>query len=129
MARKIDVAAAPTVTGSRYPAPFDVPCRGRFRLRLGDAAGLGQFGVNLTRLSPGTWSSQRRGGGGGLKLAAAGLRARLPPRHGIPNLGDARARPETSPAATRWRRRSSLYPMRYSEAGRRCGGRALGPLA
>jgi uncharacterized cupin superfamily protein len=29
------------------------------RNALGDAAGLTQFGVNLQRLTPGTWSSQR----------------------------------------------------------------------
>jgi uncharacterized cupin superfamily protein len=29
------------------------------RRRLGDAAGLTQFGINLFRLPPGAWSSQR----------------------------------------------------------------------
>src|SRR5690606_1561952 len=33
--------------------------RARERRRLGDAAGLTQFGVNLLRLKPGIWSSQR----------------------------------------------------------------------
>jgi uncharacterized cupin superfamily protein len=56
---KIDVAAAPQGSGTRYPPPFDVPCRGRRWTRLGDAAGLTQFGVNLVRLAPGVWSSQR----------------------------------------------------------------------
>jgi uncharacterized cupin superfamily protein len=56
---KIDLNAAPTVTGTRYPAPFDEPCRARVNKRLGEAAGLTQFGVNLTRLPPGAWSSQR----------------------------------------------------------------------
>ncbi len=32
---------------------------GRSRQRLGNAVGLDQFGVNLTRLKPGAWSSQR----------------------------------------------------------------------
>jgi uncharacterized cupin superfamily protein len=59
MSKRIEVAAVPTVSGSRYPAPFDGPCRGRVRRRLGDAAGLEQFGVNLTQLPPGAWSSQR----------------------------------------------------------------------
>ncbi len=59
MAKKINLEDAPTVVGSRYPSPFDVPCQGRFRQRIGDAAGLTQFGVNLTRLPPGCWSSQR----------------------------------------------------------------------
>ena len=45
--------------GSRYPTPFDQSCQARERRCLGDAAGLTQFGANLTRLPPGTWSSQR----------------------------------------------------------------------
>lgn len=56
---KIDSATAPQGSGSRYPSPYDLPCRDRSWLRLGDAAGLTQFGVNLVRLPPGTWSSQR----------------------------------------------------------------------
>lgn len=56
---RIDPATAPRAQGSRYPAPFDAPCRARHWLRLGDAAGLTQFGVNLLTLEPGTWSSQR----------------------------------------------------------------------
>lgn len=56
---KVDIAQAPQATGSRYPAPFDAPCQGRVQRRLGDAAGLTQFGVNLLRLAPGAWSSQR----------------------------------------------------------------------
>lgn len=56
---KIDVATVPIRTGSNYPAPFDAPCLGRSRRALGDAAGLTQFGVNLQRLAPGAWSSQR----------------------------------------------------------------------
>ncbi|MGB6487156.1 MAG: cupin domain-containing protein [Steroidobacteraceae bacterium] len=57
--KKIDIAAGKTVVGSGYPAPHDEPCRQRKRVRLGDAAGLTQFGVNVLRLSPGVWSSQR----------------------------------------------------------------------
>ena len=56
---KIDLAKAPVRTGTGYPAPFDAPCRDRHRLRLGDAGGLSQFGVNLLTLKPGVWSSQR----------------------------------------------------------------------
>jgi uncharacterized cupin superfamily protein len=59
MSKKIDASAAQTVVGSRYPAPFDEPCASRLRKCVGDAAGLTQFGVNLTRLPPGCWSSQR----------------------------------------------------------------------
>jgi len=56
---KIDIDAAPTRFGSAYPPPFDEPCRARRRWKLGDAAGLTQFGVNLMRLAPGAWTSQR----------------------------------------------------------------------
>lgn len=57
--KKIDLATAKITLGSGYPAPYDEPCRQRKRLRLGDVAGLTQFGVNLLRLPPGVWSSQR----------------------------------------------------------------------
>jgi uncharacterized cupin superfamily protein len=59
MAKRIDLNALPVSTGSGYPAPFDAPCVKRQRQRLGDAAGLSDFGVNLLRLPPGAWSSQR----------------------------------------------------------------------
>jgi uncharacterized cupin superfamily protein len=59
MARKIDQDAAPTRFGTAYPPPYDAPCVGRRRWKLGDAAGLTQFGVNLLRLPHGQWSSQR----------------------------------------------------------------------
>jgi len=59
MAKRIDPAKLTVITGTLYPAPFDEPCRARPRTRLGDAAGLTQFGVNLLRLPPGAWSSQR----------------------------------------------------------------------
>jgi len=57
--KKIDLSTLKVVLGSGYPPPHDEPCRERKRLRLGDAAGLTQFGVNLLRLPPGVWSSQR----------------------------------------------------------------------
>ncbi|CAN7519177.1 cupin domain-containing protein [Phenylobacterium sp. LjRoot225] len=56
---KIDVEKAPTRSGTGYPPPHDAPCRDRTRRKLGDAAGLTQFGVNLLRLPPGQWSAQR----------------------------------------------------------------------
>jgi len=59
MAKRIDVAALPPVVGTLYPRPFDRPCRTRERRKLGDAAGLTQYGVNLLRLPPGAWSSLR----------------------------------------------------------------------
>ena len=59
MAKRIDVSQLPSMFGTRYPAPFDEPCLKRERKRIGDAAGLTQYGVNLLTLKPGTWSSQR----------------------------------------------------------------------
>jgi uncharacterized cupin superfamily protein len=59
MAKKIDIAAAQKFVGTLYPPPFDEPCLKRERTKLGDAAGLTQYGVNLLRLPPGVWSSQR----------------------------------------------------------------------
>lgn len=59
MAKRIDLASVPCVRGTSYPPPFDQPCLSRTRQRLGDQAGLAQYGVNLLRLTPGSWSSQR----------------------------------------------------------------------
>jgi uncharacterized cupin superfamily protein len=56
---KIDIDKLKTSTSTFYPAPFDQRVRGRERKRLGEAAGLTQFGVNLTRLKPGLQSSLR----------------------------------------------------------------------
>ena len=56
---KIDIEAAPSGAGTRYPEPYSAPCKGRSWRKLGDAAGLTQFGVNLVTLAPGVWSSQR----------------------------------------------------------------------
>ncbi len=57
--RKIDTKQAPVRSGSRYPAPYDAPCRERQVLQLSDAAGLTQIGVNRLHLPAGQWSSQR----------------------------------------------------------------------
>ena len=59
MAKRIDPKTPPPLIGTFYPPPYDKPCRGRSRTRLGDAAGLTQYGVNLLKLAPGVWSSQR----------------------------------------------------------------------
>ncbi|VIO75759.1 cupin domain-containing protein [Bradyrhizobium ivorense] len=56
---KIDLANVPERKGSGYPAEFAAACAERVRQRLGDAGGLTDFGVNLMRLPPGNWSSQR----------------------------------------------------------------------
>ena len=59
MGKRIDSSTIEPIVGTLYPPPFDEPCRARERKRLGDAAGLTQYGVNLLRLPPGAWSSQR----------------------------------------------------------------------
>lgn len=56
---KIELDLVPVRQGTGYPPPFDAPCAGRTRRRLGDAGGLEDFGVNLMTLPPGGWSSQR----------------------------------------------------------------------
>jgi uncharacterized cupin superfamily protein len=56
---KIDIPTLPIDTATGYPEPFRQAVAGRLRKRLGNAVGLDQFGVNLTTLKPGAWSSQR----------------------------------------------------------------------
>jgi uncharacterized cupin superfamily protein len=56
---RIDIKSVPERKGSAYPAPFHLKAGERVRQRLGDAGGLADFGVNLMRLPPGAWSSQR----------------------------------------------------------------------
>jgi uncharacterized cupin superfamily protein len=57
---KIDTANLETRVGSpNYPAPFKPVCAGRHKTALGNAVGLTQFGVNLTRLKPGAASALR----------------------------------------------------------------------
>ena len=59
MGKRIDISTVTPTVGTLYPIPFDRPCRSRERSKLGDVAGLTQFGVNLLKLPPGAWSSQR----------------------------------------------------------------------
>ena len=56
---KIDIGKLPLDTRRGYPPPHDERVAGRSKKRLGDAAGLTQFGVNLTTLKPGAVSSLR----------------------------------------------------------------------
>jgi uncharacterized cupin superfamily protein len=56
---KIDIAGLKVDTSTGYPEPFRQAVAGRERKRLGNAVGLDQFGVNLTRLKPGAQSAQR----------------------------------------------------------------------
>ena len=57
--KKIELSAVPAQTGSNYPVPFDHSCNGQSSQRLARYSGLTQFGVNLTLIEPGAWSSQR----------------------------------------------------------------------
>jgi uncharacterized cupin superfamily protein len=59
MMPKIDIASLKVDAGTGYPEPFRQVVAGRSRKRLGNAVGLDQYGVNLTTLKPGAWSSQR----------------------------------------------------------------------
>ena len=56
---KVDIASIELDTRSGYPEPYRQVTIGRERKRLGNAVGLDQFGVNLSRLKPGAQSSQR----------------------------------------------------------------------
>jgi len=56
---KLDLASVPVKTGSIYPAPYAAMMAGRSSLRLGEAGGLTQYGVNLVTLDPGAMSSLR----------------------------------------------------------------------
>lgn len=47
-------------TGSSYPLHLSMYLKGRSRRLLGSALGLRNFGVNLLRFEPGSWSSQRQ---------------------------------------------------------------------
>ena len=58
----VAVIAADVVPAQRqttYPEPFASRMAGRVKRRLGDVFGLNNFGVNLTRLSPGGISALR----------------------------------------------------------------------
>lgn len=56
---KVNIDAVPVQKGTGYPPQFNAASAERLRQRVGDAVGLRDFGVNLTRLPPGNWSSQR----------------------------------------------------------------------
>jgi len=56
---KIALQDLPVSSACGYPKRYRQICDGRSRQMLGDAAGLSQFGVNLTTLVPGAASAQR----------------------------------------------------------------------
>ncbi|MFK8186636.1 MAG: cupin domain-containing protein [Phormidesmis sp.] len=55
----IDLSKVPVETGTTYPEAFKAAVEGRSRQRVGKAAGLTHFGVNLTTLQPGAQSALR----------------------------------------------------------------------
>ena len=54
-----DPLAVPESNATSYPEPFRAANQQRWNRRLGDHAGLRNFGVNLTRIVPGGQSSMR----------------------------------------------------------------------
>jgi len=56
---KIDIGSLPMDSGTGYPPPYERVVLRRERKRLGNAAGLEQFGVNLTTLKPGAAAALR----------------------------------------------------------------------
>jgi len=56
---KIDIAKIPAQRIASYPNEFAQVIAGREKRRIGDAAGLTQFGVNITRIEAGSASALR----------------------------------------------------------------------
>ena len=55
----INPHSVPDRTGSNYPEPFKSRVTGRIKKRVGNAAGLKNFGVNWVTLEPGSSSALR----------------------------------------------------------------------
>ncbi|MGF1445487.1 MAG: cupin domain-containing protein [Pikeienuella sp.] len=118
---KIDFESAPVTEGSDYPGRLAAPFAERRRVRLGDAAGLAAFGVNLTTLPPGAVSSLRHWHeveeemvvvlSGELTLIEEGGESVLGP-------GDAAGFPGGVPNAHHFENRSKM-PATYLEIGTR----------
>jgi len=56
---KIDLAKAVVRTNCPYPGDLKAVARGREKQKIGDAVGLTQFGVNITRIKAGSASALR----------------------------------------------------------------------
>ena len=56
---RIDIATIPAQRIASYPKEFAAVISGREKQRIGDAAGLTQFGVNVTRIKAGSASALR----------------------------------------------------------------------
>lgn len=59
MSKPIHVDAIQSYPGSGYPHPYDRECLDREKQLLGEEFGLTAFGVNIVRMPPASWSSQR----------------------------------------------------------------------
>jgi uncharacterized cupin superfamily protein len=59
MMPRIDIATIPAQQIASYPKEFAAVISGREKQRIGDAAGLTQFGVNVTRIKAGSASALR----------------------------------------------------------------------
>ena len=82
MAKRIDLTKIPVKTGSDLPTPFDLQCAARARQRLGDAAGLTDFGSS----SLAAW------------LYSAVVEASVPvAERGVIGVSSCRSTPSTSP--------------------------------
>src|SRR5215469_3720961 len=57
--KAFDPLALPESNATSYPEPYRAENQRRWNRRLGDHAGLKNFGVNLTRIVPGGQSSSR----------------------------------------------------------------------
>ena len=56
---KINIASIPAQQIASYPKKFAAVIAGREKQKLGDAAGISQFGVNITHIKPGSASALR----------------------------------------------------------------------
>src|SRR5271157_5400797 len=81
--KRLDIGTIAPVVGTLYPSPFDQPCRARQRRKLGDAARLTQFGVNLLILPPGAAHpavlKHLQAGAPGLGVEVVAVNAATPP--------------------------------------------------
>ena len=55
----LDPATVDDIAGTLAPDPYRRRLMARSKRKIGDALGLGDFGVNITTLPPGVWSSIR----------------------------------------------------------------------
>jgi uncharacterized cupin superfamily protein len=121
---KIDVKNVRQRKGSSYPAPFHEKAGDRVKQPLGDAGGLTDFGVNLTFLPPGAWSSQRHWHEKEdefVYVLAGELALVTDAGEEVLGTGDCAAFPKNTPNGHHLINRSSA-PAMYLEVGTRAGG-------